>query len=195
MDAVQPRWGAEAKNNRQNTPTTSQNAAVRGSADRRECCPAPLLTYRPAVLFFIMARVFTASLGAAGAHRRFLLLVGLHTAADPALGGPADHLPALPGEDRSSRPDQPGGEADQASRQRLRQPFREAPGYWSARGASACPPTGQTAQPYADSAACSWFVQCLHRYSWPRRNTRYIARTAGFAPVTRLVHLRPFSAR
>jgi hypothetical protein len=105
VDAVQPRWGAEAKNNRQNTPTTSQNAAARGSADRRECCPAPLLTYRPAVLFFIMARVFTASLGAGGGHRRFLLLVGLHTAANPALGGPADHLPALPGEDRSSRPD------------------------------------------------------------------------------------------
>jgi len=41
------------------------------------------------------------------------------------------------------------------------------------------PPTGQTAQPCADSSACSWFVQCLHRYSWPRRNTRYIARTAG----------------
>src|SRR6185369_685439 len=46
VDAVQPRWGAEAKNNRQNTPTTSQNAAARGSADRRECCPAPLPTAR-----------------------------------------------------------------------------------------------------------------------------------------------------
>ncbi len=155
---------AEAKNNRQNTPTTSQNAAARGSADRRECCPAPLPTAR-AVLFFIMARVLTASLGAGGGHRRFLLLVGLDAAADPALGGPADHLPALPGEDRSSRPDQPGGEADQASRQRLRQSLREAPEYSSARGASACLPTGQTAQPCADSAACNWFVQCLHGYS------------------------------
>ena len=152
------------------------------------------LTYRPAVLFFIMARVLTASLGAGGGHRRFLLLVGLHAAADPALGGPADHLPVLPGEDRSSRPDQPGGEADQASRQRSRQPLREAPEYWSARGASACrqqarrPSLARTVPPVAGScSACTGTAR--------RAGTRGISH----GPQVRTGHTSrsspPFSAR
>ena len=36
----------EAENNRQSAQARSQNAAARGSADRRECCPAPLPTAR-----------------------------------------------------------------------------------------------------------------------------------------------------
>ncbi len=49
----------------------------------------------------------------------------------------------------------------------------------SMTGASACWPAGQMVQPCADSAARSWFAQCLHRYSSPRRSARYTARTAG----------------
>jgi hypothetical protein len=124
----------EAENNMQSAQARSQNGRSR---QRRPPGMLPCtLTYRPAVLFFITARAFTASLGAGGGRRRFLLVAGLHAAADPALGGPADHLPALPAEDRSRRPDQPGGEADQASRQRSRRLLCEAPEYLSARGAS-----------------------------------------------------------
>jgi hypothetical protein len=46
-------------------------------------------------------------------------------------------------------------------------------------GATASAPTGQIVQPWAESAAHCWLAQCLHRYSSPRRSTRYAARTAG----------------
>ena len=38
---------------------------------------------------------------------------------------------------------------------------------------------GQMAQPCADSAGRSWFAQCPHRSSWPIREARKAARTAG----------------
>ena len=74
----------------------------------------------------------------------------------------------------------PRGEADHAQPARAHAcPWRGAPEYSLACGASACSPAGQMVQPCADSAARSWFVQCLHRYSSPSRSARYTARTAG----------------
>jgi hypothetical protein len=55
----------------------------------------------------------------------------------------------------------------------------DAPENSLACGATASAPTGQIVQPWAESAAHCWLAQCLHRYSSPRRSTRYAARTAG----------------
>lgn len=123
----------EAENNRQSTPASSQNAAARGSADYRECCPAPLLPPGGLVLHH-------------GSHSR-LALVPEEAAAGfsfwrvymPQRTRPwavpritCRHCRARTGPGgRSAR-----GEADQASRQRSRRLLCEAPEYLSARGAS-----------------------------------------------------------
>jgi hypothetical protein len=58
-------------------------------------------------------------------------------------------------------------------------PGHDAPENSLACGATASTPAGQIVQPWAQSAAHRWLAQCLHRYSSPRRSTRYAARTAG----------------
>ena len=75
VDAIQRRRDARGK---RTTGRAPGHQPERGrSRQRRPQGMLPCtLTYRPAVLFFITARAFTASLGTGGGHRRFLLLVG-----------------------------------------------------------------------------------------------------------------------
>ena len=185
----------EAENNRQSAQARSQNAAARGSADRRECCPAPLPTARRSCSSSRLAHSRLALVPEEAAAGFSFWRVYMPQRTRPwavpritcrhcrARTGPGGRI--SPGRSRSSVPPAitPA-------------PLRGARVFVSSRR-ELPPATGQTAQPCADSSACSWFVQCLHRYSSPRRNIGYIVWTAGphqshvsfiSAPVCALSH-------